>query len=66
VTTRMTVQRLERLIAAGDVDAVRTAVQSSPGLLTRTVERDGQGGWTSPSPTRSRTSSARSSRPGPT
>jgi ankyrin repeat protein len=46
VTTRMTVQRLERLIAAGDVDAVRTAVQSSPGLLTRTVERDGQGGWT--------------------
>ena len=46
MTTRMTVQRLGRLIAAGDVDAVRTAVQSSPGLLTRTVERDGQGGWT--------------------
>ncbi|MCW2702997.1 MAG: Ankyrin [Blastococcus sp.] len=46
MTTRMTVQRLGRLIAAGDVDAVRTAVQSSPGLLTRTVERGGQGGWT--------------------
>jgi ankyrin repeat protein len=42
----MTVQRLGRLIAAGDVDAVRTAVQSAPGLLTRTVDRDGQGGWT--------------------
>ncbi len=42
----MTVQRLARLIAAGDVDAVRTAVESSPALLTRTVERDGQGGWT--------------------
>src|SRR3954449_7987960 len=42
----MTVQRLGRLIAAGDVDGVRTAVQDSPGLLTRTVERDGQGGWT--------------------
>jgi ankyrin repeat protein len=42
----MTVQRLARLIAAGDVDAVRTAVQFSPGLLGRTVERDGQGGWT--------------------
>jgi ankyrin repeat protein len=46
VTTRMTVQRLGRLIAAGDVDAVRTAVQSSPALLSRTVERDGQSGWT--------------------
>ena len=46
MTTRMTVQRLARLIAAGDVDAVRTAVETSPALLTRTVERDGQGGWT--------------------
>jgi len=46
VTTRMTVQRLGRLIAAGDVAAVRTAVQGSPGLLARTLERDGQGGWT--------------------
>ena len=46
MTTRMTVQRLGRLIAAGDVDAVRLAVQSSPGLLTRTVEREGHGGWT--------------------
>jgi ankyrin repeat protein len=42
----MTVQRLQRLIAAGDVDAVRAAVQTSPALLTRAVERDGQGGWT--------------------
>jgi ankyrin repeat protein len=42
----MTVQRLGRLIAAGDVEAVRTAVESSPALLTRTVERAGQGGWT--------------------
>jgi ankyrin repeat protein len=42
----MTVQRLARLIADGDVDAVRTAVQTSAGLLTRTVERDGQSGWT--------------------
>jgi ankyrin repeat protein len=42
----MTVQRLGRLIAAGDVDAVRTAVHSAPGLVARTVERDGQGGWT--------------------
>ena len=46
MTTRMTVQRLARLIADGDVDAVRTAVQNTPGLLTRTVERDGQAGWT--------------------
>ena len=42
----MTVQRLTTLIADGDVDAVRTAVQSSPALLGRTVERDGQAGWT--------------------
>ena len=46
VTTRMTAQRLGRLVAAGDADAVRTAVADSPGLLARTVERDGQGGWT--------------------
>ena len=26
--------------------AIRTALESSPRLLTRTVERDGQGGWT--------------------
>jgi ankyrin repeat protein len=42
----MTAPRLGRLIAAGDVDAVRTAVESAPPLLTRTVERAGQGGWT--------------------
>ena len=46
MTTRMTAQRLGRLVAAGDADAVRTAVVDSPGLLGRTVERDGQGGWT--------------------
>ena len=46
MTTRMTAQRLARLVAAGDADAVRTAVADSPGLLTRTVDRDGQGGWT--------------------
>jgi ankyrin repeat protein len=46
VTTRMTAQRLCRLITAGDVDGVRAAVEASPALLGRTVERDGQGGWT--------------------
>jgi ankyrin repeat protein len=46
VTTRMTVQRLGRLISDGDVDAVRSAVEQAPQLLARTVERDGQGGWT--------------------
>jgi ankyrin repeat protein len=46
MTTRMTAQRLGRLIEAGDVDAVRTAVAESPQLLAHTVERDGQGGWT--------------------
>jgi ankyrin repeat protein len=42
----MTVQRLGRLIAAGDVDEVRAAVAAAPRLLTGTVERGGQGGWT--------------------
>ncbi|TFV68099.1 ankyrin repeat domain-containing protein, partial [Blastococcus sp. CT_GayMR20] len=46
MSARMTVQRLGRLLADGDVDAVRTAVEATPGLLARTVERDGQGGWT--------------------
>src|SRR4051812_38763618 len=46
MTTRMTAQRLGRLIAAGDVEAVRTAVADQPLLLGRTVERSGQGGWT--------------------
>lgn len=46
MTTRMTAQRLGRLIAAGDADAVRAAVTDNPGLVTRTVERDGQSGWT--------------------
>jgi ankyrin repeat protein len=42
----MTAQRLGRMIAADDADAVRTAIQSSPRLLGSTVERAGQGGWT--------------------
>jgi ankyrin repeat protein len=46
MTTRMTAQRLGRLIAAGDEDGVRAAVSGAPGLLARTVERDGQAGWT--------------------
>ena len=46
MTTRMTAQRLGRLVAAGDTDAVRAAVTASPGLLGRTVERADQGGWT--------------------
>jgi ankyrin repeat protein len=46
VTTRMTVQRLGRLIADGDADEVRSAVENNPRLLGRTVERQGQGGWT--------------------
>ncbi|MGR6965747.1 ankyrin repeat domain-containing protein [Geodermatophilus sp. URMC 61] len=45
-STRMTAPRLARLIADGDVEAVRGAVQDSRQLLTATVERDGQGGWT--------------------
>lgn len=46
MTTRMTVQRLGRLVADGDVEAVRSAVSDAPQLLGRTVERDGQAGWT--------------------
>jgi ankyrin repeat protein len=46
MTTRMTAQRLGRLIAAGDVAAAKAAIADQPNLLGRTVERDGQGGWT--------------------
>ena len=46
MTTRMTAQRLCRLIAAGDTDAVRSAIESSPRLLGSAVERSGHGGWT--------------------
>ncbi|TFV52384.1 ankyrin repeat domain-containing protein [Blastococcus sp. TF02A_35] len=46
MTTRMTVQRLGRLIADGDVEAVRSAVAEAPRLLTGTVEHEGQDGWT--------------------
>lgn len=46
MTTRMTAQRLCRLITDGDVEGVRSAIATSPGLLGRTVERTGQGGWT--------------------
>ncbi|MGY1638467.1 ankyrin repeat domain-containing protein [Geodermatophilus sp. SYSU D00742] len=46
MTTRMTAQRLARLIADGDAAAVRTAVDDAPRLVSTTVERAGQGGWT--------------------
>ncbi len=46
MTTRMTVQRLARLIAAGDVPAVSDAVASAPRLIARTVEHEGTSGWT--------------------
>ncbi len=46
MSTRMTAPRLGRLVADGDVEAVRAAVQDSPRLLSATVERDGQSGWT--------------------
>ncbi|MBB3085970.1 ankyrin repeat domain-containing protein [Geodermatophilus sabuli] len=46
MTVRMTAQRLGRLIADGDADAVRTAVAEAPRLLSTTLERGGQGGWT--------------------
>lgn len=46
MTTRMTAQRLGRLIAAGDAPAVRAAVAEQPELLGRTVEREGHRGWT--------------------
>ena len=46
MTPRMTAPRLARLIASGDVDGVRAAVDGAPRLLSATVERDGQGGWT--------------------
>jgi ankyrin repeat protein len=46
MTTRMTAQRLARLIAAGDADAVGAAVGDNPRLLSRAVERAGEGGWT--------------------
>jgi ankyrin repeat protein len=46
MSTRMTAQRLARLIAAGDADTVREAVAAQPRLLSATVERDGQSGWT--------------------
>ena len=43
---RMTAQRLVGLVAAGDAAAVRTAVTEQPRLLSATVERGGQDGWT--------------------
>jgi ankyrin repeat protein len=46
MTTRMTAQRLSRLIADGDAPAVRGAVDAQPRLLSTPVERDGQDGWT--------------------
>lgn len=46
MATRMTAPRLGRLVADGDADAVRAALAENPALLARTVEREGQGGWT--------------------
>jgi ankyrin repeat protein len=46
MTTRMTAPRLARLVAAGDVAAVRTAVAETPRLLAGTVEHAGETGWT--------------------
>jgi ankyrin repeat protein len=46
MTTRMTAPRLGRLIADGDLDGVRTAVQAQPRLLAARVERAGEDGWT--------------------
>ncbi|WP_336027641.1 ankyrin repeat domain-containing protein [Geodermatophilus sp. FMUSA9-8] len=46
MTTRMTVQRLIRLVEAGDLGAVRAAVAEAPRLLAGTVERAGESGWT--------------------
>ncbi|HEV7728055.1 MAG TPA: ankyrin repeat domain-containing protein [Modestobacter sp.] len=46
MTTRMTAQRLSRLIAEGDLEGVRAAVRSQPRLLTTRVERAGEDGWT--------------------
>ncbi|RBY96546.1 ankyrin repeat domain-containing protein [Blastococcus sp. TF02-8] len=46
MTTRMTAQRLGRLIAEGDAEAVRSAVAEAPRLLSATVEHEGQDGWT--------------------
>lgn len=46
MTTRMTVHRLDRLILAGDVESVATAVSEAPRLLGQSIEHDGQDGWT--------------------
>jgi ankyrin repeat protein len=46
MTMRMTAERLGRLIADGDVDGVGAAVGEQPRLLTATVERAGESGWT--------------------
>jgi hypothetical protein len=69
VATRMTVQRLGRLIVAGDIAAVRTAVASSPGLLDQTSNGTGTAAGrrcTSPWPRAGPTSSGCWSRPAPT
>jgi len=46
MSPRMTAPRLVRLVTDGDAEAVRAAVAENPALLGRTVDRDGQGGWT--------------------
>jgi ankyrin repeat protein len=45
MSTRMTAQRLARLIEAGEAEAVRDAVATQPRLLATSIERDGQSGW---------------------
>ncbi|MGY1838032.1 MULTISPECIES: ankyrin repeat domain-containing protein [unclassified Modestobacter] len=46
MTTRMTAQRLGLLIDAGQTAEVRAAITEQPTLLTATVERAGEDGWT--------------------
>ncbi|SNR91538.1 Ankyrin repeat-containing protein [Geodermatophilus saharensis] len=46
MTTRMTLPRLARLVQAGELEAVRSAVADAPRLLTGTLEHAGESGWT--------------------
>jgi ankyrin repeat protein len=46
MTTRMTAQRLARLVHDGDAEAVRAAVTDAPRLLAGSIEHAGEGGWT--------------------
>lgn len=46
MTTRMTAQRLGRLVVDGDAAAVRAALEDSPELLEATAEHTDHDGWT--------------------